>query len=290
MSKQKGKRKCKKSKAEQDYVRSALQEAVKEGGKSQREIADAIGRNQSNVSKFLAAKTRLDDEAIEALYAFGLVKRPSPRDLEEKPSKPAKVVHAPLEAWTGKVKSVKQVSGEKGYSPATIRKWCKIGKLNYIMDGRRIMVVIDRLYRAIPLSEKAQLRERIATLEAENDALREKVHSLQMEFAWDTEEETEAAPVELVDDPDAGETKDGPISEYFQVVTVDNAPVAGWKMKPEVGADGRWPAMRVNGTNATANLNLPDEVLFRIQTNYARETVTIPTELAMELIAEVENT
>lgn len=72
---------------------------------------------------------------------------------------------APLIEWNGEIKTVCQVSKEKGYSQGTIRKWCKEGKLNFLRKGRKIMVAVDEKYTAIRLSENAILQQRIVEIE-----------------------------------------------------------------------------------------------------------------------------
>lgn len=75
-----------KSDAEINYVRMKLKAKIETDKISQRKCAEMIGRNHSNVSRFLSGNAKLDDEAIEKVYALDLVARPSDDDLESVPA------------------------------------------------------------------------------------------------------------------------------------------------------------------------------------------------------------
>ena len=154
-----------KSKAEQDHVREQLRAA----GLAQREIAEVAGIHRANVGKFLAGKTRLSDQAIEALYEAGLATRPDEATLAGS---------LPMEGWTGPTLSTEEAAEDKGVSQSTIRRWCKSGRLHYTMDGRKIRVCVDDAYKAIPETELAQLRKIRANHMSEIGGLREELARL----------------------------------------------------------------------------------------------------------------
>ena len=154
--KKKGKPKITKGKAEQTYVR----EQLKKTGISQSKLAEIAEVNQSNISKFLAGKTSLSDMAIEALYTAGIVKRPEPHDLTKDDQDAP-----PMENYGGISITTAEAAEEKGVSQATIRRWCKSGKLNYTRAGRKIMVAWDEKYKTVEPTELGKLRARVRELE-----------------------------------------------------------------------------------------------------------------------------
>lgn len=170
----KGKPKTTKSKNEQNYVR----EELKKTGKSQSEIAKVAGVNPSNISKFQAGRTRLSDDAIETLYSAGTILRPT----KEQIAGPKKA--EPQENYDGKTKAVKEAAKEKGFSESTIRRWMRIGKLNYIKIGRRVYVCIDEKYKKIKVSVKKALRSE----QKKTESLRAEVARLRAEIeVWEAE-------------------------------------------------------------------------------------------------------
>lgn len=72
-----------KTMAEANYVRASLLTTMKESKISQHKLAGMLKINQSNICKFLAGATQLNDEAIELLYENDLVRRPTEQDLEK---------------------------------------------------------------------------------------------------------------------------------------------------------------------------------------------------------------
>jgi len=72
-----------KSPEEAAYVREKLQQAMKERQMGVNKVAEILGVNKSNISKFLAGKSQLNDETIEKLYELDWFPRPTEADLAQ---------------------------------------------------------------------------------------------------------------------------------------------------------------------------------------------------------------
>lgn len=164
---------------EQSYVREKLN-ALLDTGVPRKDIMTAIGLHAANLSRFLSGRQDMSEENINALYSKGIIQKPDEYQIKG-------IKNRPLEVWHGEVKKIKDVATEKGYSAATIRKWCKEGKLNYVRPKRRYLVVIDEKYNKLGVSEKAQMRNRIEELEARNAQLEAQVERMQLNFSFDTD-------------------------------------------------------------------------------------------------------
>ena len=90
----------------------------------------------------------------------------------------------PLDNWQGELKTVQQVAKEKGFCDATIRRWCKAGKLNFIKIGRRYAIAVDEKYASVRQSERGKLMAEIVALRAEVARLRQQVETQQLEFSF----------------------------------------------------------------------------------------------------------
>lgn len=162
---------------EQSYVREKLN-ALLDTGVPRKDIMKAIGLHAANLSRFLSVRQDMSQENINALYNKGIIQKPDEYQIKG-------IKNRPLDVWHGEVKTIKDVATEKGYSAATIRKWCKEGKLNYIRPKRRYLVVVDEKYNELGVSEKAQMRNRIEELEARNAQLEAQVERMQLNFSFD---------------------------------------------------------------------------------------------------------
>jgi len=303
-----------KSKYEQDYVRNALKEVIA-GGTTQGAIAAAIGLNHGNLSRFINGRQSLSDASIEALYDASIVRQPEPHEIDPK----AKIA-APLIEWDGETKTVKEVAEEKGYCYGTIMKWAKEGKLNYVRDGRRIMIVIDETYLELPKSMKAQMLDRIAELEAENAAVKAenvelKAKLKQATFAWEEEnKKQEAKPVVIKKKQVAKKAQKAKVKvekaeatnnskefvekaesepvKYYQAIELDNdnRPICGlfFAAKMEIGDNGldKIAYEHRNGTVKSGTLEIDQILGFAIEIDRTRQTVAIPNRIARKLIGK----
>ena len=136
----------------------------------------------------------LSQETLDKLHEIGIDTSTLVEETTEKEA-------LPMEGWTGETKTPKQAAQDKGYSETTIRKYCKQGKLDYVRNGKRIAVVLNEKYQALPETEKAILRKEVARLKEENETLRkelEEIKSGQQRFSFMDEpaEEPKAEPKE----------------------------------------------------------------------------------------------
>lgn len=199
-AKKKGRPALTKSEAEIAYVRNELMKVMEERKLGQHQLANIIGVNQSNISKFLkkVGWTRLSDASIESLYDNELIARPSQEDLQAsktiqacaEPVITAKIVVKkevvpPVENYTGEARKVSDVSKEKGYTSATIRRYCLLGKLNYIKRGSRYWVCCDEKLDRLEETELATLRKTVAEQAEKINALQQQVESLQLQFTYE---------------------------------------------------------------------------------------------------------
>ncbi|WP_372365433.1 hypothetical protein [Candidatus Uabimicrobium sp. HlEnr_7] len=162
---------------EQKYIREKLQALIADGVKQQH-IADKIGLHQANLSRFISGRQEMSEENVKNLYEKEIINKPNQYELKG-------IKNLPIEIWHGEVKKIKDVAHEKGYSAATIRKWCKEGKLNYVRPGRGYLVAIDEKYNDVVMSEKAAMRNKIEELEQRNAQLEEQVAKAQLNFSFD---------------------------------------------------------------------------------------------------------
>jgi len=177
-----------KSKAELDYIRKEIKELTATGQFNQHEIAAAIQVNQSNLSKFLAGQTRLSDASVESLYASGMIVKPDTESLRGA---------RPLDRYDGAVIKVSQAAEEKGYSAATIRKYCREGKLNYLRPKSHLLVAVDEKYAALKETEVARLRKENAAQALLVEQLQQQINKMQLEFPFVAAEEAREAEEEL---------------------------------------------------------------------------------------------
>ena len=169
---------------EQSYVREKLN-ALLDTGVPRKKIMAAIGLHAANLSRFLSGRQDMSEENINALYSKEIIQKPDEYQIKG-------IKNKPLEVWYGDIKTIQSAAKEKGRSDATIRKWCKEGKLNYYRRGRRYFVAVDDKYNAISVSEKAQMRNRIEELEARNAQLEAQVERMQLNFSFDTDAQERA--------------------------------------------------------------------------------------------------
>jgi len=191
-----GRPKQTKKKEEVEYVRSAVRSLL-EAGATNNFLAAMAGVNEGNISRFRNGRQTLSDEAIENLYESGEISRPTEGDLA------LHVVHQrekaqPREGWDGEVKTTSEAAYEKGVSPATIRRWCHEGRLNFSRNGERgkMKIWIDEKYekaesgrrvcreladaRRIIREQDAEI-ERLRSLRSENERLRSENERLRFE-------------------------------------------------------------------------------------------------------------
>lgn len=216
VAKKSGRPAINKSMEEVKYVRKSLMKAMKSKKLGQHDIARIISVNQSNVSKFLkkVGWTRFSDATIESLYETGLVARPSQEDLDSMQAKQAmtiqtcadepvvaaktdtvevavkKEIALPQANYTGEVCKVSEAAEDKGYTAATIRQYCKAGKLNYVKPGSRYLVCKDDKYAALPETKLAKISKENAALRSENEKLASQVATMQLEFTYEDSEDT----------------------------------------------------------------------------------------------------
>ncbi len=154
----------------------------------QAEIEEKAGIKRNNIISFCLGRAKgLSAEAMMALAKAGLLPEWTEPPVQEPTQE---TIALPQESWNGEVKSVAQVSREKGRCAGTIRRWLKSGKLNYTKVGRRYFVCIDALYVAIVPSVMGQLRAEVETLRAENARLKQQIESQQLTFPFSGESPT----------------------------------------------------------------------------------------------------
>lgn len=79
----------------------------------------------------------------------------------------------PLREFFGERIATAHVADRTGYKTGTIRNWCKLGKLSYVIENGRYYVCCDEKYTALQPNEKGELRARVRALEDENAKLRQ---------------------------------------------------------------------------------------------------------------------
>ena len=96
----------------------------------------------------------------------------------------------PVENYDGEVLPTSAVAKEKGRTVSTIRKYCKDGRLNYVVKNSRYYVCVDEKSSQLQPTELAELRKKAAEPESKIAELEEKIESMQLGFNF---EEVEAA-------------------------------------------------------------------------------------------------
>ena len=86
----------------------------------------------------------------------------------------------PLEEWDGKTVTTAKAAQKKGYTSATIARWCRAGLLDYMVREGRFRVCVDAAYDALPNVE--DLRKEVRALRKENARLEKRLERLQMRF------------------------------------------------------------------------------------------------------------
>lgn len=139
-------------KKHQDQIRVELKKLLS-SGISQRELAKQIGLHEGNLSKFLAGTQALSLAVVQLMIDRKIVGAYAPEENKE------------LVGYAGKVISVKDAANDKGRSEATIRKYAKEGKINFVKVGRKMMICQNALYDQLPETELAKLRKQVVELQ-----------------------------------------------------------------------------------------------------------------------------
>lgn len=195
----------KEQKKKQEQIRVGFMNLLS-SGISQRELAKHIGLHEGNLSKFLAGTQALSPAVTDLVIERKIV------DLNAN-----KEVTGELLEYAGEVITVKDAAADKGRSEATIRKYAKEGKLNFVKVGRKIMICKNSLYSQLPETELARLRKQVTELQAQVVELQEKLETV--------EEETFSLPDSEYDDDLDGNAG----IEYLSPDDLDDLPMSRGK-------------------------------------------------------------
>lgn len=195
----------KEQKKKQEQIRVGFENLLS-SGISQRELAKQIGLHEGNLSKFLAGTQALSPAVADLVIERKIV------DLNAN-----KEVTGELPEYAGEVITVKDAAADKGRSEATIRKYAKEGKLNFVKVGRKIMICKNNLYSQLPETELARLRKQVTELQAQVVELQEKLEAV--------EEETFSLPDSEYDDDLDGNAG----IEYMSPDDLDDLPMSRGK-------------------------------------------------------------
>lgn len=88
----------------------------------------------------------------------------------------------PIPSFDGEKKTPNEVAETLGFCAATIRSWCKKGKLDYIKVKNRYFVCINEKYNALVQSDKVQKKIALKTLISENEALKKRINDLLLQI------------------------------------------------------------------------------------------------------------
>jgi hypothetical protein len=128
-------------------------------------LAEKIGTSVDAYRKFAQGHAEsLSEASLSVLIEKGLV------DMNALASN---TECQPLANWEGETISIASAAYEKGYGEATLRKWCKAGKLDYVRKGRKIFVCINEKYATAKMSKIGVLRKENAELKSTVERLRQ---------------------------------------------------------------------------------------------------------------------
>lgn len=164
------------SKKQWEQVRAQVKQAAEEQGMAT--LCESLSIKANTVYSFLLGRSKgLSEENFALLLGAGVITEPTPEQ-----------ENAPIENYAGEVVPTATVAKDKGYSGATIRNYCKSGRLNYTKKGTRYYVIVDEKLAALKETELATLRKKAAEQEVKITALEQQLQAMQLEFTYEDSE------------------------------------------------------------------------------------------------------
>jgi hypothetical protein len=249
------------------------------------QLGEKLETSPDAYRKFIQGRAgALSEASLQILRDKGMI----PEEIEALAQEATtKVEHPPLEGWQGEVKTLQEASQDKGYSCGSLRKFAKTGRLNYIRNGRKIMIAVDAPYESLPEKPIAVLRKEVANLRKENSRLRAQVESQQLQFAFETSAQNTSEIVqntsEIVQNTSEIVQPTEPVTPGFYRVICQGQVIPGWKLASQAIGD-YWPAKRINGVVKSAKVRIPSREIV-IEVDHQAQTVVVPPEVGQKLLA-----